>query len=85
MLRVRGESMIEAGIHDGDLLVVQRTSTAENGDIVVALIEEEATVKRFFREDGRIRLQPENRAMAPIYATEVTIVGRVVGLIRRIR
>lgn len=84
MLRVREESMIGAGIHDGDLLVVERTPAAKNGDIVVALIEDEATVKRFFREEGRVRLQPENPNMAPIYATEVTIVGRVVGLVRRI-
>ncbi|MGE5599673.1 MAG: transcriptional repressor LexA [Bacteroidota bacterium] len=84
MLKVRGESMIGAGILDGDLVVVQRTSHAENGEIVVALIEEEATVKRLFREQGRIRLQPENPAMEPIYATEVTVVGRVIGLVRRI-
>lgn len=84
MLRVRGESMIDAGIFDGDLVVVQRTSQANDGDIVVALIEDEATVKRFFRESERIRLQPENDAMAPIYVTDVTVVGRVVGLVRRI-
>ena len=84
MLRVRGDSMIEAGIFDGDLVVVQRTSHAENGDIVVALIDGEATVKRFFREMERIRLQPENQRMAPIYAREISVVGRVVGLVRRI-
>ncbi len=84
MLKVRGESMIEAGIYDGDLVVVQRTSEAENGAIVVAMIEDEATVKRFFREAGRIRLQPENQAMEPIYATDVTVIGKVIGLVRRI-
>ncbi len=84
ILKVRGESMIEAGILDGDLVVVQKTQHAENGEIVVALIEDEATVKRFFRENGRIRLQPENQNMAPIYATEVSIAGKVVGLVRRL-
>jgi len=84
MLKVRGESMIEAGIFDGDLVVVQKTSHAENGEIVVALIEDEATVKRFFREQGRVRLQPENQTMDPLFVTEVKIVGKVVGLVRRI-
>lgn len=84
MLRVRGESMIEAGIYDGDLVVIQRTSQAENGEIIVALIDDEATVKRFYRDHGRIRLQPENQAMEPIYVSDLTIVGRVVGLVRRI-
>ncbi len=84
MLKVHGESMVEAGIFDGDLVVVQRTSHVDNGEIVVALIEDEATVKRFFREPHRIRLQPENQTMEPIYATDVTVVGRVVGLVRRI-
>lgn len=84
MLRVRGESMIEAGIYDGDLVVVQRTSEAENGAIVVAMIEDEATVKRFYRESGHIRLQPENQTMEPIYATDVIVIGRVIGLVRRI-
>lgn len=84
MLRVRGQSMIEAGIFDGDLVVVQRTSQADNGDIIVALIEDEATVKRFFREQTRIRLQPENSNMEPIYVSDLIVVGRVVGLVRRI-
>ncbi|MGE5550776.1 MAG: transcriptional repressor LexA [Bacteroidota bacterium] len=84
MLRVRGQSMIEAGIFDGDLVVVQRTSQANNGDIIVALIEDEATVKRFFREQTRIRLQPENSNMEPIYVSDLIVVGRVVGLVRRI-
>lgn len=84
MLKVRGDSMIEAGIFDGDLVVVEHTGHADNGDIVVALIEGEATVKRFFREKESIRLQPENPRYAPIYAREVTVVGKVVGLVRRI-
>ena len=89
LLRVKGESMIDAGILDGDLLVVQRSQDARNGDIVVALAGEdetadEATVKRFFREDGRVRLQPENAAMEPIYADHVQILGRVVGVFREL-
>jgi len=83
MLTVDGESMIEAGILPGDLLVVRRQQTAYNGDIVVALLDEEVTVKRFFRESGRVRLQPENAAMEPIYATSITILGKVIGLVRR--
>jgi repressor LexA len=83
-LRVKGESMIEAAILDGDLIVVEPQPTAHNGEIVVAMIDGEATVKRFYREDGRIRLQPENAAMEPIYADDVTIVGRVEAVIRRL-
>ncbi len=83
MLTVDGESMIEAGILPGDLLVVRRQQTAYNGDIVVAMLGEEVTVKRFFREVGRIRLQPENSTMEPIYATQVRILGKVLGLVRR--
>ncbi len=83
VLRVKGESMIEAGIMDGDFVVVRQQPTADNGDIVVALLEDEATVKRFFREPDRIRLQPENRTMAPIYAREVTVLGKVVAVFRR--
>lgn len=83
LLDVQGESMIEAGILPGDRLVVRRQQTAENGDIVVALLEDEATVKRFFRESGRVRLQPENRTMEPIYARDLQILGKVVGLVRR--
>lgn len=83
MLRVQGDSMIEAGIHDGDLVIVRRQQTAENGDIVVALLENEATVKRFYREDDRIRLQPANSAMQPIYVDDVAIIGKVIGLLRR--
>jgi repressor LexA len=87
LLRVKGDSMINAGILDGDLVVVQRTQDARNGEIVVALAGEdesadEATVKRFFREDGRVRLQPENDALEPIYARHVQILGRVTGVFR---
>ena len=81
-LRVVGESMINAGILDGDYVVAHKTPVAENGDIVVALLEDEATVKRFFREDGHIRLQPENPAFQPIISEQVVILGRVVSLIR---
>jgi len=82
LLRVRGESMKNAGILDGDLVVVQRQETARDGEIVVALVEDEATVKRFFREGDHIRLQPENETMEPILVREVSVVGRVVGLMR---
>ena len=82
-LRVRGESMINAGILDGDIVIVRRTEYAENGDIVVAFIDgEEATVKRFYKEKGYYRLQPENDTMDPIIVDEVIILGRVVGLFR---
>jgi repressor LexA len=89
LLRVKGDSMINAGILEGDLLVVRRTQDARNGDIVVALAgadesADEATVKRFFREDGRVRLQPENDAMEPIYADHVQILGKVVGVFREL-
>jgi len=89
LLRVKGESMIEAGILDGDIVVVRRQQTAEDGDIVVALAgddeaaeDAEATVKRFFRERDRVRLQPENSTLEPIYAQHVQILGRVVGVFR---
>lgn len=84
VLRVRGDSMIEAGILDGDLLVVRRQETASNGDVVVARIGDEATVKQFFREGGRIRLQPANAAMEPTYADEVAVEGKAVAVIRRL-
>jgi repressor LexA len=89
LLRVKGDSMIDAGILDGDIVVVQRREDARNGEIVVALAGEdesadEATVKRFFREDGRVRLQPENSALEPIYAPYVRVLGRVVGVFRRV-
>jgi repressor LexA len=84
LLRIRGESMKEVGILDGDYVVVRAQDTARDGDIVVALIGEEATVKRYFRESDHIRLQPENEAMEPIRSTEVTVLGRVVGLLRTV-
>jgi repressor LexA len=89
LLRVKGESMIDAGILDGDLVIVQRTQDARNGEIVVALAgddesADEATVKTFYREEGRIRLQPENASMPPIYARHVQILGRVVGVFREL-
>jgi len=84
MLRVQGDSMVEAAILDGDLILVRPQRTAENGEIVVAMLDGEATVKRFYREAGRIRLQPENRAMTPIYASDVEIVGRVEAVVRRL-
>ena len=84
ILVVKGDSMIEDDIHDGDYVIVRRQSTAENGETVVALMESEATVKRFYRENSRIRLQPANSSMAPIYVNDVSLAGKVVGLIRRI-
>jgi repressor LexA len=89
LLRVRGESMIEAGILDGDLVIVQQAQEARNGEIVVALAgddesADEATVKTFYRESGRIRLQPENAALEPIFADHVQILGRVVGVFREL-
>lgn len=82
-LRVQGESMIEVGILDGDIIVVRQQDTAENGEIVVAMIEDEATVKRIFYEENRVRLQPENRYMEPIYADTVSILGKLVALFRQ--
>ncbi len=84
LLRVRGESMKDVGILEGDLVVVKPQDTATDGEIVVALVGEEATVKRFFRESDHIRLQPENSEMEPIIATDVQVLGRVVGLMRNI-
>jgi repressor LexA len=84
LLRVRGESMMDAGILEGDLVVVRPQDTAEDGDIVVALVGEEATVKRFFQEEDHVRLQPENAAMEPIRTRDVRVLGRVVGLMRNI-
>ena len=81
-LKVKGESMIEVGILDGDMIIAEKTCYAENGEIVVALIDNEATVKRFFREDGHYRLQPENSEMDPIIVDEVMILGRVVAIQR---
>ena len=82
VLRVRGESMINVGIYDGDLIIVSRQPNASNGDIVMALIDEEATVKTFYKEQGHFRLQPENDFMEPIIVPEVVILGKVVGLVR---
>ena len=82
ILRVRGDSMVNAGIFSGDYIVVKEQSDAHNGEIVVALIDDSATVKTFYREDGRIRLQPENDHMEPIYAENPRILGRVTALIR---
>ena len=84
LLTVSGESMIDAGILDGDIVVVSEQKDAANGDIVVAMINDEATVKTFFREDGRIRLQPQNPTMEPIYTTDATILGKVTALFRTI-
>jgi len=81
-LKVRGESMLWAGIHDGDIVVAEKTPYANNGDIVVAMLEDEATVKRFFKENGHFRLQPENDEFEPIITNEVAILGKVVSLIR---
>lgn len=83
ILKIKGDSMINAGIFDGDFIVVSQQSTANNGDIVVALIEDEATVKRFYKEKDQIRLQPENKTMDPIYTSEASILGRVVGVYRK--
>jgi repressor LexA len=82
LLRIRGDSMKDAGILEGDFVVVHSQDTAQDGDIVVALLGEEATVKRFFRESDHIRLQPENDTMEPIRSKEVKVLGRVVGLLR---
>src|SRR6476646_7451638 len=89
LLRVKGDSMINAGILDGDIAVVERAQDAQNGDIVVALAgddetAEEATLKRLFKEDGRVRLQPENDAFEPIYAQHVELIGRVIGVFRQL-
>jgi repressor LexA len=84
LLRVRGESMKNVGILEGDLVVVRPQETATDGDIVVALVGEEATVKRFFQESDHIRLQPENETMEPIRSRDVRVLGRVVGLMRNI-
>lgn len=81
-LRVSGTSMIEAGILDGDIVVVEKTDSAENGQIVVALIEDEATVKTFYKEHGHFRLQPENSALQPIIVDQVQILGRVISSVR---
>ena len=84
VLRIRGDSMKDAGILEGDYVVVRPQDTASDGEVVVALLGEEATVKRFFRESDHIRLQPENEAMDPIRSKEVKVLGRVVGLLRQV-
>ena len=85
ILRVKGDSMKDAGILDGDYVVVQEAGSARNGEIVVALIDDEATVKRFFREKDRIRLQPANKDFKPIRTRDAKVLGRVVGVFRRVR
>ena len=82
-LNVSGDSMINAGIYDGDKIVLRQQSYANNGDIVAALIDDSATIKRFFKEDGHYRLQPENDAFSPIIVDNVQIIGKVVGLVRK--
>ncbi|MDD6645815.1 MAG: transcriptional repressor LexA [Oscillospiraceae bacterium] len=81
-LRIDGESMINAGILDGDIVIVQRTPVANNGEIVIALTEDEATCKRFYKEDGHYRLQPENELFEPIIVDEVVLLGKVISLVR---
>ncbi|NLC17742.1 MAG: transcriptional repressor LexA [Clostridiales bacterium] len=83
MLKVKGDSMINAGIHNGDLILVQKQSHARNGDFVVALIGDEVTVKTFYKENGYYRLQPENDSMEPIIVSELNILGKVIGLFRK--
>ena len=82
MLRVKGDSMIHIGIFDGDLVLVEQRQTARNGEVIVALVEDGATVKRFFKEEGVFRLQPENDALDPIIVKEVQILGKVIGVFR---
>jgi len=82
LLRVKGDSMIKAGIMDGDMVVVQRRQTADNGDIIVAMLDEEATVKRFYQHDHAVELKPENDALEPIITREAQILGKVCGVIR---
>ncbi|MBQ7089969.1 MAG: repressor LexA [Clostridia bacterium] len=81
-LKVRGESMIDAGILPGDTILLEQTSTVENGEIAAVWLEDAATVKRVYREQGRIRLQPENKTMEPIYTPTCEVLGRVIGLVR---
>lgn len=82
VLKVSGESMIEAGINDGDLAIIEKVSFAVNGDIIVALIEDKATIKTFYKEDNRIRLQPENSTMEPIIVSDCKIIGKLKGIFR---
>ena len=85
VLRVKGDSMIKAGIFEGDYVVLRPQDTATDGEIVVALVEDEATVKRFFKEEDHVRLQPENDALDPIRSLDVQLLGRVVGVCRRVQ
>ena len=82
MLTVKGESMVNMGIYDGDNIIVSKCSSARNGEVVVALVDDSATVKRFYKEDGHIRLQPENDYMDPIIVPDCEILGKVIGLVR---
>ncbi len=82
MLKIKGNSMINAGILEGDQIIVEQCHTAHNGEIVVALVDDSATVKRFFKENGRYRLQPENDSMEPIIVDQINILGKVIGLFR---
>lgn len=82
MLNVKGDSMIDVGIFNGDKVIVEQTSTARNGEIVVAMVDDSATVKTFYKENGHFRLQPENPALEPIIVDEVNILGKVIGLFR---
>lgn len=83
MLKVKGESMVNVGIYDGDQIIVQKQPVAENGDIIVALVDDSATVKTYYKEDGYFRLQPENDNMDPIIVSDLTVLGKVIGLFRR--
>lgn len=83
ILKVRGESMIQAGILSGDYIVVRKQQEARNGEIIVAMVEDEATVKRFYKENGHFRLQPENDSMEPIIVNDVVILGKVISLLRK--
>ena len=83
MLTVKGESMVNVGIYDGDNIIVSKANTARNGEIIVALVDDSATVKRFYKEDGHIRLQPENDFMAPIIVDDCQILGKVFGVFRK--
>lgn len=82
MLKVKGDSMINMGIYEGDQIIVKKQNTAANGEVIVALVDDSATVKRFYKEDGHIRLQPENDFMEPIIVNDCEILGKVIGLIR---
>lgn len=82
MLKVRGDSMIDAGIYDGDHVIIQQQSTARNGDIVCALVDDSATIKTFYKEDGYYRLQPQNDALSPIITRQCEVLGKVIALVR---